>query len=141
MNNLYYLIFLANEEVNNDLPSGLNIVISIFVVGALAFLSYLLIKSVLKERTKYVEENSVILEGTLSKSAINSYITGYIAKIGKDNSFSLIYIELDNLTEIDDAFGSKEATIVVMKLMKMILEILPKSSKLSKYSKDSFLAF
>ena len=82
MNNLSYLLFLATEEGGNALSSGLNIVISIIVMGVAGFLVYLLVKSVLKERTKYMDENNVIIEGTLSKGAINSYVTGYI-EIGR----------------------------------------------------------
>ena len=141
MNNLSYLLFLATEEGGNTLSSGLNIVISIIVMGVAGFLVYLLVKSVLKERTKYMDENNVIIEGTLSKGAINSYVTGYIAKIGKDVSFSLIYVDLDNFLEIENAFGSKETKIVISKLMKMILAILPKGSKLAQYSRDTFLIF
>lgn len=141
MNNLNNLIFLANEESSTPLSNGLTIVISVILIGIVGFLAYILIKSVLRERAKYLDESNIIVEGTLSKSAMNSFITGYIAKVGKDTSFSLIGVDLDNFLEIDNAFGSKEAKIIMKKLMEKILKNLPKFSKLAKYDKDKFLIF
>lgn len=140
MNNLYYLQFLADENIDGY-SGAINIIISIIVISVVGFLAYLLIKGVLKERTKYVEETSVMIEGTLSKSGMNSFVTGYIAKIGRDLSFSLIYIDLDNFLEIENAFGSKEAGIVIEKLMRKIVDLLPKSCKLARYERDAFLVF
>ncbi|HOH18322.1 MAG TPA: hypothetical protein PK087_03240, partial [Bacilli bacterium] len=92
-------MFLANF---ND---GAYIFFSIIALAVTATLGYFLIRSVFRERAKFREEKTVLLEGLLSKSELTSAISGYIAKGSLETTFALIYVDIDKFTDIINAFG------------------------------------
>ncbi|HKL61690.1 MAG TPA: EAL domain-containing protein, partial [Acholeplasma sp.] len=112
------------------------VLLALSVVGL-----YYLAKNVLKTEKRYAEEKSILVEGALSRSGINSYVSSYITKIGKDVSFSMIYIDLDNFADIDNTFGTKETNKILERITKRMVGIVPKNVKVSRYESDTYLIF
>ena len=56
-----------------------------------------------------------------------------LQKIGKDVSFSMIYIDLDNFADIDNTFGTKETNKILERITKRMVGIVPKNVKVSRY--------
>ena len=99
------------------------VIFLLFVMIATAVAAYFLYVNWKYAEQKWKEEKSILVEGIISRSAMNSMISNYISKIGKDNMFSLIYVDIDRFSEIIQAFGEKEANKMVEKITKRIREI------------------
>lgn len=105
------------------------------------FLAYLALKSIKKEKQRYKEEQSISIEGLLSKSAINSQISSYLSKISTDSNFSLLLLEIQEFDDIVDAFGEKEAERALEKAIFKVLHSLPKRVQIASYGGTRFLIF
>ena len=105
------------------------------------FLTYLIYKSVKKEKQRFKEEQSISIEGLLSKSAINSQISSYLSKISSDSNFSLLLLEIQEFDYIIDAFGRKEAERALEKAVLKIVHTLPKRVQIASYGGTRFLIF
>ncbi|HNZ50719.1 MAG TPA: bifunctional diguanylate cyclase/phosphodiesterase [Bacilli bacterium] len=128
-------MFLANF---ND---GAYIFFSIIALAVTATLGYFLIRSVFRERAKFREEKTVLLEGLLSKSELTSAISGYIAKGSLETTFALIYVDIDKFTDIINAFGEKEAERALEKIAQNLSHVLPKRVQMARLTGDEFLVF
>ncbi|MDY3195979.1 MAG: diguanylate cyclase, partial [Paracholeplasma sp.] len=127
--------------LQTEMGSVTSTVIFVVVLGITIALLYFLAKNVLTTERRYKEERNILVEGALSRSAMNSYVSSYIAKIGKDVSFSMIYLDLDNFADIDNTFGTKETDKIIEKITKRMVDIMPKNIKISRYDSDSFMIF
>jgi diguanylate cyclase (GGDEF)-like protein len=128
-------MFLANF---ND---GAYIFLSIIALAITITISIFLVKSVLRERAKFQEEKTVLLEGLLSKSELYNGITGYITKSSFDASFALLYVDIDKFTDIINAFGEKEADRALEKIANNISQALPRRVQMARITGDEFLIF
>ncbi|MGD9887221.1 MAG: EAL domain-containing protein [Bacilli bacterium] len=104
-------------------------------------LGYFIIRSVLKERAKFQEEKTVLLEGLLSKSELTNAISGYIAKGSLETTFALLYIDIDKYSDIINAFGEKEAERALEKIAFNLSQVLPKRVQMARLTGDEFLVF
>ncbi len=127
--------------LQTEMGSVTSTVIFVVVLGITISLLYFLAKNVLTTERRYKEERNILVEGALSRSAMNSYVSSYITKIGKDVSFSMIYLDLDNFADIDNTFGTKETDKIIEKITKRMVDIMPKNIKVSRYDSDSFMVF
>ncbi|MDY0210039.1 MAG: bifunctional diguanylate cyclase/phosphodiesterase [Acholeplasma sp.] len=125
----------------NDINPTTAVVIFLFILFLTAALAYFLFINVRYNERKWKEERSIMVEGVISRSAMNSLLASYISKVGKDAMFSLIYIDLDRFSEIVQAFGDKESKKIMDKLTKRIRSVLPKDCKASLYESDIFVVF
>ncbi|MGD9605575.1 MAG: EAL domain-containing protein [Bacilli bacterium] len=128
-------MFLANF---ND---GAYIFFSIIALAVTIVLGYFLIKSVLKERSKFQEEKTVLLEGLLSKSELTNAISGYIAKGSLETTFALLYLDIDKFSDVINAFGEKEAERALEKIAQNLSQVLPKRVQMARLTGDEFLVF
>ncbi|TNF07270.1 MAG: GGDEF domain-containing protein, partial [Bacillota bacterium] len=90
---------------------------------------------------RILEERALSIEGVLSKTEITSMITSYMARLGKDGQFSLIYIDLDKFSDFINAFGQTESEKILEKIVKNIEYVLPKGVKIARLQNDEFLIF
>ncbi|MBM7453326.1 diguanylate cyclase (GGDEF)-like protein [Acholeplasma morum] len=125
----------------NDINSTTAVIIFLFILFATGVVAYFLFISVRETERRWKEERSIMVEGVISKSAMNSLLASYISKIGKDAMFSIIYADLDRFSEITQAFGDKESKKIMDKLTKRIRSVLPKDCKASLYEKDIYIIF
>lgn len=125
----------------NNLNPTTAVILLLFVMIATAVAAYFLFVNWRWAEQKWKEEKSILVEGIISRSAMNSMITNYISKIGKDNMFSLIYIDIDRFSEIIQAFGEKESNKMIEKITKRIRQALPKEVKASRFENDIFVLF
>lgn len=116
-------------------------VLFLFIALTTVALSYILFINVRYTERKWKEERSILVEGVISKSAMNSLVASYISKVGKEAMFSMIYADIDKFTEVAQAFGQKEAGKIIEKITKRIRQTLPKDCKAAILEDDIFLLF
>lgn len=129
-----WLIF---TQLNNQTTIILTIIAMLVMLGFI----YLLGRSYFKERRRILEEKALSIEGVLSKSELTSIIASYIARIGREGQFSVIYVDLDKFTDFVNAFGQHESDKILEKIVKNMEFVLPKGVKISRFQNDEFLIF
>ncbi|MBE0701196.1 MAG: GGDEF domain-containing protein, partial [Acholeplasmataceae bacterium] len=117
------------------------IVMSFLALLITAGLIFFLARGFFKERKRYLEEKEMQMEGVISRSAISSIVTTYIAKHGRETAFSLLYIDLDKFTDFVNAFGQKESEKILERIVKNIESVIPRSTKVARFQQDEFLIF
>ena len=75
------------------------LMITVAITAGMLLLTIFLFLGIRRDRRKFKEEKSLIIDGLLSRTAINSEINSYLSKVGKEDAFSLIRIEIDNYAE------------------------------------------
>lgn len=118
-----------------------DIMLTFLIIIALVIVTGFLIMRIIREMQKNKEERSLLIEGVISKSEMNSVIAVYMNKLKENAKFSLIYLDLDKFEDFVMAFGKKESVTILKGVAQKIKEILPKNAYLSNYQKDDFLIF
>ncbi len=129
--------FIIYTELSNEMTI---ILMSVVLLLMLALI-YLLARSFLNERKRILEEKALSIEGVLTRSEMTSMITSYMARVGKDGQFSLIYFDLDKFSDFINAFGQTESEKILEKIIKNIEVILPKGIRIARLQNDEFLIF
>lgn len=111
------------------------------IIGVLGTLSYFLWRSIKKTYIDEKENKRMRIDGVISKSEMNSFISAYINKSSGDTRFSLIYIDLDKFEDFEIAFGKKEAQNIAKICAKKIKDALPGQTFTSRYAGDDFMVF
>lgn len=124
-----------------NMSNGLTLGLTIFVLLLMLALIYLMANSFLKEHKRILEEKALSIEGVLSKTEMTSMITSYMARVGKEGQFSLIYIDLDKFSDFINAFGQTESEKILEKIVKNIEYVIPKGVKIARLQNDEFLIF
>lgn len=124
-----------------QLTEAQTIIISVIVLMIMGAGIYFLARGFFKERKRYLEERELLMEGVLSRSAITSIITSYVAKSGKDATFTLLYIDLDKFRDFVNAFGQEESEKILERIVKNVDNTLPKGIKIARLQADEFLVF
>jgi diguanylate cyclase (GGDEF)-like protein len=130
-----------NHLIYTSMSNELTIILTIIVILIMLALIYFLARSVINERKKILEEKTLSIEGVLSRSEMSSIITSYMARIGKEGQFSLIYIDLDKFSDFINAFGQTESEKILEKIVKNMEYVLPKGIKIARLQNDEFLIF
>ena len=125
------------SNMSDELTLSLTIVVLLLMLA----LVYLMGKSFFNEHKRIQEEKALSIEGVLSRTEITSMITSYMARLGKDGQFSLIYIDLDKFSDFINAFGQTESEKILEKIIKNIEYVLPKGVKIARLQNDEFLIF
>jgi diguanylate cyclase (GGDEF)-like protein len=128
-------------NIYTSMSNELTIILTIIVLLIMLALIYFLGRSVLNEQKKIKEEKTLSLEGVLSKSEMSSLVTSYMARIGKEGQFSLIYIDLDKFSDFINAFGQTESEKILEKIVKNMEYVLPKGVKIARIQNDEFMIF
>jgi diguanylate cyclase (GGDEF)-like protein len=123
--------------MSNGLTLGLTIIVLLLMVA----LIYVMAHSFFREQKRIQEEKALSIEGVLSRTEITSMITSYMARVGKEGQFSLIYIDLDKFSDFINAFGQVESEKILEKIIKNIEYVTPKGVKIARLQNDEFLIF
>ena len=127
--------------IYSNMSDGLTLGLTIFVLILMLALIYLMANSFLKEHKRIQEEKALSIEGVLSRTEMTSMITSYMARVGKEGQFSLIYIDLDKFSDFINAFGQTESEKILEKIIKNIEYVMPKGVKIARLQNDEFLIF
>ena len=129
---------ILEYDINGHL--GLNILIAIFVVIITGVLSYLIFRSIKKERKKFREEAINYIDGLIQRNELIADVTTYISRSAAAE-FSLIYIDIDKFSNIIDAFGKDEANNILSKIAYTLVDNLPPRVEITRLQDDKFVAF
>lgn len=114
---------------------------TILIVLATIALGVILYLLILYNNKKYKEENDVLNDKTLSKNEMNKSISSYIKKVGRFGDFTLIYLDIDNFTNLNEIFGREQCDEFLQEISNRISKRLPYHTVVSKYNNDEFLVF
>lgn len=114
-------------------------VITVSIMAGMLILTILMIFGVRRDRRRYKEEKSLIIDGLLSKTAINSEINSYLSKAGKEDTFSLIRVEIDNYDEVINAFGKGEARRALERVAYFMTKAIPRRCSMGNFETTHFL--
>ncbi|MFH0766579.1 MAG: bifunctional diguanylate cyclase/phosphodiesterase [Bacillota bacterium] len=124
-------------QVSDQVTIILSIAVLLLTLASIYFLA----RSFFSERKRLLEEKTLAMEGVLTKSEITSIITSYMARIGREGQFSLIYIDLDKFGDFVNAFGQLESEKILEKIVKNMEYATPKGVKIARLQNDEFLIF
>lgn len=113
-------------------------ILVVFGIIALSVLTFFLIKYNVK---RFKEENDILNDKTLSKNEMNKSISSYIKKVGRFGDFTLIYIDIDNFTSLNEIFGKEQCDEFLQEISQRFSKRLPYRTVISKYNNDEFLIF
>ncbi len=119
----------------------LTIILSIIALLITLAAIYFLAISFFNERKKLKEEKTLAMEGVLSRSEMTSLVTSYMARVGQEGQFSLVYVDLDKFGDFVNAFGQAESEKILEKIVKNMEMVIPKGVKISRLQNDEFLIF
>ena len=112
--------------------------IAVLVVILLGVLFFFLIKYNYK---KFHEESDNLTEQTITKAEMNRAISNYIKKVGRFGEFTLIYIDIDNFTSMNDIFGREQCQEFLTEIAQRFVKRFPYRTVISNYSNDEFMIF
>lgn len=112
--------------------------IAVLVVILLGVAFYFLIKYNYK---KFHEESDNLTEQTITKAEMDKSISNYIKKVGRFGEFTLIYIDIDNFTSMNDVFGREQCQEFLTEIAGRIAKRFPYRTVISNYKDDEFLIF
>lgn len=90
---------------------------------------------------KYRDENDALTEQTISKTEMVRNIEYYIAKVGQFGNFALIYVDLDDFTDLNEVVGRETADKILAGVADRLAESLPYRGSICRYHNDEFLIF
>ena len=128
--------------INTGIPNDtLNILLSFVILFVMVFLVYLAADRYFKERKRFREEQEILMDGILSRSAMMNIVATCIAKLGKEETFTMLYIDLDRFSEYNTAFGYKEADKLLERIAMNIKDVVPRGVKVGRDHADQFYVY
>lgn len=112
--------------------------IAILITVGLGLLFYFLYQ---KERKRFLEDNDVLIDGMVSKNQLASDVNFQINRSSVGTSFSLIYIDIDTFTGINESFGRHTGDQILKTIGQEILKVAPRRSVISRIKGDQFIIF
>lgn len=128
-------MFLATTD------PGVTILLTCIFVLATIGIGVLLAFLIKKNVEHFKEEDDVIADNVLPKTQLVKDINKYIKKIGSFGAATLIYIDIDDFTDINEIFGTKAGDEILRNVAVRILRTLPYRASICKYKNDEFLVF
>ncbi len=128
-------MFLASN--NPGVALLLTCVAVILTVGLGLLFAYFIKRNV----EHFKEEDEVIADNVVPKTQLIKEINKYIKKIGSFGAATLIYLDIDDFTDINEIFGQKAGDEVLRNVAIRILKCLPYRASICRYQNDEFLIF
>lgn len=120
----------------DDATSVLLTAIFLLIMGALGVGIYFAIKKNLKH---FKEEDDIIVENALTKSAMIQSINRHIKRVGNFGAATLMYIDIDSFHDLNELFGEKACDAILKEMANRIIRVLPYKGSLCRYDRDEFL--
>jgi diguanylate cyclase (GGDEF)-like protein len=134
-------MFMIFTDTTQSMSPVLEGALTFIIIVVLMIVTYLLAKQFIKERRRYKADQEILMDDVLSKSAMTSLVTSYIYRAGKETPFSMIFIDIDQFSEYNQAFGQKESDRILDRFAKHLKDVLPKNVKIGRYYGDQFVFF
>lgn len=117
----------------------LSTILMIVIVALIIVASYFLFKKIIFEMQKerFAKQNKI--DGVISKIEMESLLATYISQLGTNNSFGLLYVDLDKFNNFRNAFNEKEVAVILKEVVNRIKNILPSDVKISRFQGDEFV--
>jgi len=112
--------------------------IAVLAVILLGILFFFLIKY---NYRKFHEESDNLTEQTITKAEMDKAISNYIKKVGRFGEFTLIYLDIDNFTSMNDIFGREQCQEFLTEIAQRFVKRFPYRTVISNYSNDEFMIF
>ncbi len=128
------MIFLKMDDGSAILLS----VIILLVIIALSVGCYFLIKRNLR---KEKEANAIIVDEAISKKQMETSIRHYIKKVKQFGALSLLYVDIDGFTELNNVFGKETCDELLKEVARRIIRKMPYKTSICQYDGDEFLIF
>ena len=90
---------------------------------------------------KFHEESDNLTEQTITKAEMDKAISNYIKKVGRFGEFTLIYLDIDNFTSMNDIFGREQCQEFLTEIVSRFVKRFPYRTVISNYKNDEFLVF
>ena len=112
--------------------------VALAVIIILSVIFFFLIKRNLRlER----EEHEIIVENAITRNQMISAIEQYIKKVDRFGALTLMYIDIDGFSDLNEVFGEDTCDQILKEMATRILRILPYRASLTRYENDEFLVF
>ena len=109
----------------------------LITVGIAVLLAYLIKKNV----EHFKEEDEVVAENVVPKTQLVKEINKYIKKIGNFGAATLIYLDIDDFSDLNEIFGRKAGDEILRNVAIRILKTLPYRASLCRYKNKEFIIF
>lgn len=117
------------------------IVLTIFAVIVTTMIIFLLIISIRRQERKLREENAVLVDTMLTKSAMRENINTYATKIGSFGSFTLFYISIDEFETLNEILGQEPVNTIVRDIAERLVRMFKGVANIAQFDENSFLIF
>ncbi len=112
--------------------------IALIVVIGLGVLFYFLIRYNSK---KFHEETDNLSKQTITKAEMDKAITNHIKRVGRFGEFTLIYLDIDNFTSMNDIFGREQCQEFLTEIAGRFVKRFPYRTVISNFKDDEFMIF
>ncbi len=117
------------------------IVLTIFSLIITAVVIFLLIISIRRQERKLREENAVLVDTMLTKSAIREAVNTYATRVGSFGSFTLFYIKIDEFETLTQILGQDPVENIVRDIAERLVRMFKGAANIAQFDENSFLIF
>ena len=128
-------MFLATDN------QGVTIFLTCLFIILTLGIGFLLVRLIKKNVEHFREEDDVLADNILPKTQLVKEINKYIKKIGSFGAATLIYLDIDDFTDMNEIFGHKAGDEILRTVAVRILKELPYRASVCRYKNDEFLIF
>ena len=115
----------------------LTFVVLIIIIGLSVVFFFLIKRNLRIER----EEHEIIVENAITRNQMISSIGQYIKKVDRFGALTLMYIDIDGFSDLNEVFGEETCDQILKEMATRILRILPYRASLTRFENDEFLVF
>ena len=133
--NLIYL----NTPDSGTWSNGVYIFLTILAIIVTIALSLLMAWRFWKERERVIQEKRSFVEGVLNKNEMIATINSFISKNTFETPFSVALVDIDNFTQLTNAFGEKVSNDVIKTLVNRFSKLVPFHVQIGRIDSDKFL--
>ena len=133
--NLIYL----NTPDSGTWSNGVYIFLTILAIIVTIALSLFMAWRFLKERERVIQEKRSFVEGVLNKNEMIATINSFISKNTFETPFSVALVDIDNFTQLTNAFGEKVSNDVIKTLVNRFSKLVPFHVQIGRIDSDKFL--
>ena len=128
-------MFLASSD------PGVALLLTLVAIAITVGLGFVFAYFIKRNVEHFKEEDEVIADNVVPKTQLIKEINKYIKKIGSFGAATLIYLDIDDFTDINEIFGRKAGDEILRNVAVRILRTLPYRASLCRYQNDEFLIF
>lgn len=120
------------------LSSGLEAILVVIVISIVIALLALLIRGVIKGFKKAGLEKYLLFDGVFSANSFKKLLKKEIKQSKKENTFSLIYLQVDKFTNLEASLNPQVLRQVLEELVKRIQNNMPYEMAMAVFKKGGF---